>query len=117
MKNCGDNVFKGIPVGADEPSLFSATSLLPTIWLTIPEGRVRNDIKKFARWFTASNGEWFTSVGSRPETLPTSEIISGGTEAKPWRRSTATWSPFAASSAGWLNMDISPPIQQSRSRN
>ena len=58
MKNCGDNVFDGIPVGADEPSLFG--DFLAAHDLADHSRRAfTNDIKKFARWFAATNGERF----------------------------------------------------------
>jgi integrase/recombinase XerC len=58
MKNCGDNVFDGIPVGVDEPSLFG--NFLAAHDLADHSRRAfANDIKKFARWFHTSNGEPF----------------------------------------------------------
>jgi len=58
MKNCGDNVFDGIPVGVDEPSLFG--NFLAAHDLADHSRRAfANDIKKFARWFHTSNGERF----------------------------------------------------------
>jgi integrase/recombinase XerC len=58
MKNCGDNVFTGVPVGEDEPSLFGA--FLAAHDLASHSRRAfTNDIKKFARWFTTANGERF----------------------------------------------------------
>ena len=58
MKNCGDNVFGGIPIGPDEPSLFGA--FLAAHDLASHSRRAfTNDIKKFARWFTTANGERF----------------------------------------------------------
>src|ERR1700730_11926782 len=61
MKDSGDNVFDGIPVGDDEPGLcwrfleshdFSANT----------RRAMRLDLRKFARWFAAANNEAF-SVG------------------------------------------------------
>ena len=59
MKNCGDNVFAGIPVGGNEASLFG--EFLAAHDLADHSRRAfANDIKKFAKWFTTSNGERFT---------------------------------------------------------
>ena len=58
MKNCGDNVFDGIPVGVEESSLFG--EFLSAHDLADHSRRAfTNDIKKFVRWFHASNGERF----------------------------------------------------------
>ena len=59
MKNSGDNVFAGIPVGANEASLFGDFLAAHD---SSPHSRraFTNDIRKFARWFTTSNGERFT---------------------------------------------------------
>ena len=116
MKNWGDNVFDGIPVGADEPSLFGA--FLAAHDLASHSRRAfTNDIKKFARWFATANGERFTVGRVTTETSPTSENHLRRDRGQAVPRSIATWSPFVGSSAGWLNMAISPPIPPSRSRN
>ena len=61
MKNSGDNVFDGIPVGGNEASLFG--DFLSAHDLADHSRRAfTQDIKKFARWFTMSNGERF-SIG------------------------------------------------------
>jgi len=61
VKNCPDNLFEGIPVGAEESSLvvqfvsahdFSAHS----------RRAVANDLRKFARWFSSTNREPFSSI-------------------------------------------------------
>lgn len=58
MKNSGDNVFAGIPVGGSEASLFS--DFLAAHDLADHSRRAfTQDIKKFAKWFTTSNGERF----------------------------------------------------------
>ena len=59
MRICGDNVFDGVPVGESEPSLLG--EFLATHDLAQHSRRAfTNDIKKFAKWFHASNGEPFT---------------------------------------------------------
>jgi len=56
---CGDNVFGSVPVGKSEPPLLG--EFLATHDLAQHSRRAfTNDIKKFARWFHASNGEPFT---------------------------------------------------------
>ena len=61
MKNCGDNVFDGIPVGGNEASLFG--DFLAAHDLADHSRRAfTQDIKKFARWFTTANAERF-SIG------------------------------------------------------
>ncbi len=57
-KNWGDNVFVGIAVGPEEASLFG--QFLASIDLADNSRRaIRNDIRKFARWFAEANGEPF----------------------------------------------------------
>jgi site-specific recombinase XerD len=59
MKNCGDNVFEGVSVGVDEPYLFG--EFLVGHDLSAHSRRAFiSDIRKFAKWFTATNGERFT---------------------------------------------------------
>jgi integrase/recombinase XerC len=57
-QNWGDNVFAGLHVGAEEPSLvasyFAAHDFAPHTLKAI-----RNDLRKFVRWFTHANGEDF----------------------------------------------------------
>jgi integrase/recombinase XerC len=58
VKNSGDNVFDGIPVGGNEASLFG--DFLAAHDLADHSRRAFiQDIKKFARWFTTANGERF----------------------------------------------------------
>lgn len=57
-KNWGDNVFAGIPVGPEEASLFDQF-LADNDLAENSRRAIRNDIRKFARWFTESNGEHF----------------------------------------------------------
>ena len=58
MKNSGDNVFDGIPVGQDEACLFNqyvaAHDLAPNSRKAITQ-----DVRKFARWFASANKEPF----------------------------------------------------------
>jgi len=57
-KNWGDNVFAGIPVGPEEGSLLG--QFLDRSDLADNSRRaIRNDIRKFARWFAEANGECF----------------------------------------------------------
>jgi site-specific recombinase XerD len=57
-QNSGDNVFRGIPIGADEASLFSqflkAHDLSPNTRRAFAQ-----DVRKFARWFSTANSEPF----------------------------------------------------------
>lgn len=59
MKNSGDNVFDGIPVGQDEARLFNefvaAHDLAPNSRKAISQ-----DVRKFARWFASAYKEPFT---------------------------------------------------------
>jgi hypothetical protein len=59
VKNCGDNVFAGIPVGADEASLFR-TFLAAHDFGDHSRRAFVQDIRKFATRFYESNGEPFT---------------------------------------------------------
>jgi integrase/recombinase XerC len=60
VKNSGDNVFRNIPVGSEEPSLVSrflgAHDLAPNT-----RKATTNDLRKFAAWFSTSNCEPFTT--------------------------------------------------------
>jgi integrase/recombinase XerC len=59
MKNCSDNVFEGVSVGVDEPSLFG--EFLAGHDLSDHSRRAFiSDIRKFAKWFVQTNGERFT---------------------------------------------------------
>jgi integrase/recombinase XerC len=58
VKNCGDNVFKSIPVGKCEPSLL-AQFLSEHDFAANTRRAVVQDIKKFARWFSTANREPF----------------------------------------------------------
>jgi len=56
VKNSGDNVFSGIPVGDDEARLFSA--YLAAHDLAVNSRRaITQDMRKFARWFASANKE------------------------------------------------------------
>lgn len=58
MNNSGDNVFGGIPVGEKEPSLFAAF-LAAHDFAAQTRKAVKNDLRKFARWFSTANKEPF----------------------------------------------------------
>jgi len=58
MKNSGDNVFDGIPVGKREASLFGAF-LAAHDFGRHTRRAMSNDLRKFARWFSAANKERF----------------------------------------------------------
>lgn len=60
MKNSGDNVFDGIPVATDEASLFGQY-LAGHDFSPNTRRAICQDVRKFARWFTAANRELFTS--------------------------------------------------------
>ena len=56
--NSGDNVFEGIPVGAEEPSLF-AGYIISLDMAANSRRAMAQDIRKFAAWFSESNQERF----------------------------------------------------------
>lgn len=58
-RNWGDNVFAEIPVGPQEASLFGQF-LVDNDLADNSRRAIRNDIRKFARWFAEVNGECFT---------------------------------------------------------
>ncbi|MCH7688866.1 MAG: tyrosine-type recombinase/integrase [Planctomycetes bacterium] len=58
MNNPSVNVFEGIPVGADEPSLFDEY-LNSHDFAAGTRRLVKLDVRKFAEWFTARNAERF----------------------------------------------------------
>jgi site-specific recombinase XerD len=58
-QNLGDNVFKGIPVGPKEGSLFAA--FLDGHDFSVNSRRAFTlDVRKFAQWFSSANRETFT---------------------------------------------------------
>lgn len=58
MKNSGDNVFSGIPVGRNEAALFE--QFLASHDFSLHTRRAfRQDVRKFARWFSEANREAF----------------------------------------------------------
>ena len=59
MKNSGDNVFRSIPVGKDEPSLVSQF-LTEHDFAANTRKAIANDLRKFAQWFTQANNEPFS---------------------------------------------------------
>ena len=50
MKNSGDNVFDGIPVGKDEASLFNQYVAAHDLAANSRKA-ITQDVRKFARWF------------------------------------------------------------------
>jgi site-specific recombinase XerD len=57
-QNCGDNVFRNIPVGPNESMLFE--QFINSLDLAVNSRRAMvNDIRKFAAWFAQSNKEYF----------------------------------------------------------
>jgi site-specific recombinase XerD len=58
VKNCGDNVFEGIAVKADEASFFHRF-LADNDFAADTRRAFAQDIRKFARWFSFSNKEPF----------------------------------------------------------
>ena len=58
MKNSGDNVFDGIPVGTDEASLFSQYLAAHDLAANSRKA-ITQDVRKFARWFASANKEPF----------------------------------------------------------
>jgi site-specific recombinase XerD len=57
-QNCGDNVFKGIPVGKEEATLFSR--FLADHDFSVNSRRAfTQDVRKFAVWFSSANTETF----------------------------------------------------------
>ena len=58
-QNSHDNVFAGLHVGADEASLLS-DYLAGHDFSEHTRKAIRNDLRKFARWFSESNRELFT---------------------------------------------------------
>jgi site-specific recombinase XerD len=58
VQNSGDNVFSGIPVGKDEPSLLGQFLVEHDLALNSRKAVVQ-DMRKFARWFSAANHEPF----------------------------------------------------------
>ena len=60
MKNSGDSVFEGIPVGPEEGAL-AARFLADHDFAADTRRAFTNDLRKFARWFATANREPFTA--------------------------------------------------------
>lgn len=60
MKNSGDSVFDGIPVGPEEGAL-AARFLADHDFAADTRRAFMNDLRKFARWFSPANREPFTT--------------------------------------------------------
>jgi integrase/recombinase XerC len=60
VKNSGDNVFRNIPVGSEEPSLVSLFLAAHDLASNTRKATV-NDLRKFAAWFSSSNWEPFAA--------------------------------------------------------
>ena len=58
MKNSGDNVFGGIPVGQDEACLFNQFVAAHDLAANSRKA-ITQDMRKFARWFASANKEPF----------------------------------------------------------
>ena len=58
-QNCDDNVFSGLQVGTDEPALV-AGYLAGHDFSVHTRRAIRNDLRKFAQWFSQANREPFT---------------------------------------------------------
>src|SRR5690348_9901722 len=57
-QNWADNVFEGIPVGAEEASLFKSF-LAAHDFVANTRRAFSQDVRKFARWFASANKEPF----------------------------------------------------------
>ena len=68
MNNPSVNVFEGIPVGADEPSLFDEY-LNSHDFAAGTRRLVKLDVRKFAQWFTARNAERFGQPGGNDDSI------------------------------------------------
>jgi len=60
MKNSGDSVFEGIPVGPEEGAI-AASFLADHDFAADTRRAFTNNLKKFARWFSTANREPFTA--------------------------------------------------------
>jgi len=58
VKNSGDNVFSGIPVGQDEARLFGQYAAAHDLAANSRKA-ITQDVRKFARWFASANKEQF----------------------------------------------------------
>jgi integrase/recombinase XerC len=58
VKNSGDSVFNGIPVGSDEASLFGQYIAAHDLAANSRKA-ITQDVRKFARWFASANKEPF----------------------------------------------------------
>ena len=85
MKNSGDNVFSGIPVGKEEASLVSQF-LAAHDHAENTRKAIVNDIRKFARWFSEANREPF-AVG-RVTIRDVADFRDDGRKKLQWRVST-----------------------------
>jgi hypothetical protein len=65
VKNSGDKVFQGIPVGSDVASLFGQHLAAHDLAANSRKAIVQ-DVRKFAHWFASANKEPFTMKRNAP---------------------------------------------------
>lgn len=82
MKNSGDNVFRSIPVGKDEPSLVSQF-LADHDFAANTRKAILNDLRKFARWFAEVNNEPFSLA--RVTVRDVADFRDQSRQNSPWR--------------------------------
>lgn len=116
MKNCGDNVFEGIPVGKTEAVLFNQY-LDGQDFCRNTRRAVTQDAKKFARWFTQVNNEPFKMGRVTVRDFSDFRDYLRREKARPFLPSTAASSPYAVSWVGSLMRATFLQILGRRSRN
>ena len=102
MKNSGDNVFQGIPVGEQEQS-FVAAFLASHDLAAESQRAFLGDIKKFARWFTTANKERFCVQRVTTRDIADFRDSLRREQGQAVATSIERWSWFGGSSTGWPN--------------
>ena len=121
MKNCGDNVFRNVPVGKDEPLLLGQF-LTEHDFAENTRKAVLNDLRKFARWFAQANNEPFTVA--RVTVRDIADFRDQSRQNRSWRVSaTATVNRCLVTlrrffawlvEAGHLNVNPAKPVKELR---
>ena len=113
-QNSHDNVFSGLLVGTEEASL--VTGYLAGHDFSVHTRRaIRNDLRKFVRWFTQANGEVFTikRVTLRDVT-DFRNSSSSGSAAGSGHHQSCVGHRFAGSSIGSFSRTSCPRIRPSK---
>ena len=118
MKNSGDNVFRDVPTGKDEPSLLLGRFLADHDFAENTRKAILNDLRKFARWFAQANNEPFTVARVTVRDVADFQR-SEARQNQSWRVSATSTDKSVASSLcrrffGWLVAEEHLPVNPAK---